>query len=539
MAWNRGLMVSLLGALSICSVLALPSEAAERIRPSALAGTWYPADPQELAGYVDRLLNAVESDTTEMRVRALVAPHAGYRYSGATAAKVIARVRDHEYKRVMALAPTHRSGFRGLSIAEVDAYETPLGAVPLDGPAIAELRKSNLVSSDPIAHVREHAIEIELPLLQRALRPGWRLVPVLVGQMEEGDYKAAADLLRPLADETTLIVVSSDFTHFGPRFGYVPFALNAETPAKIRALDDGAIDRILAGDAAGFLDYQASTGITICGYRPLAVLLNLLPDNARIQRIAYATSGELTGDWGNSVSYVGLLVTSPAPFSNNGVEEADNARGIDTADLARLHRLAVLGVEEAVLGRSDARSADIREIVDGLPERLKANSGAFVTLKRGGQLRGCIGYIQPRKPLFQAVLENGFNAARNDWRFMPVRPDELGDIEVEVSVLSVPESIDSLDQFLVGEQGVILDKDGHQAVFLPEVATEQGWTKDDTLSHLAQKAGLPPDGWREGASFQVFTSAKYTAPYPAPSRASDPLAGSGSVPQDQVAPSNP
>jgi hypothetical protein len=331
--------------------------------------------------------------------------------------------------------------------------------------------------------------------------------------MEREDYRKAADLLWPLADAGTLVVVSSDFTHYGLRFGYMPFPVNAETPEKIRALDEGAIKYILARDASGFLDYQERTGITICGYRPLALLLTLLPPDDRIRQIAYATSGELTGDWDNSVSYVGMLVTGPTPISADSPSTKQAGGEVDEADLVRLHRLAVLGVQEAVLGPSDARAKDIRMIVDGLPKRLKAPSGAFVTLKEDGQLRGCIGYILPRKPLYEAVLENGVNAARNDPRFMPVRPGELSDLEIEVSVLSVPRSIASYDQFAVGEEGVILSKDGHRAVFLPEVATEQGWTREQTLSHLARKAGLPADAWREGAGFQVFTSTKYRAPY--------------------------
>jgi len=245
------------------------------------------------------------------------------------------------------------------------------------------------------------------------------------------------------------------------------------------------------------------------------LLLTLLPPDDQIRKIAYATSGELTGDWANSVSYVGMLVTGPTPISADSPSTKQVGSGLEKADLENLHRLAVLGVQEAVLGPSEARTEDIRKIVDGLPKQLEAPSGAFVTLKEGGQLRGCIGYIFPRKPLYEAVLENGVNAARNDPRFMPVRPDELSDLEIEVSVLSVPEPIASYDQFVVGEQGVILSKDGHQAVFLPEVATEQDWTREQTLSRLARKAGLPEDAWREGASFEVFTSTKYTAPYSA------------------------
>jgi AmmeMemoRadiSam system protein A len=350
--------------------------------------------------------------------------------------------------------------------------------------------------------------------LQRALAPGWRLVPILVGRLDDADYRAAADLLRPLAGEDTLVVVSSDFTHFGPRFGFTPFPLDGETPSRIRALDEGAVERMIAGDAAGFLEYQSDTGVTICGYRPLALLLHLLPADAGIEPIAYATSGELTGDWLNSVSYVGMVVTGEIPFSGRPAEpEAGAAYGIGAADLRMLHRLAVLGVELAALGRTRSREAGIRELLETFPAHLREPAGAFVTLKRNGRLRGCIGYILPRKPLVEAVLENGVNAALNDRRFRPVGPDELGDLEVEVSVLSPPRSIASVDAFRVGEQGLILRKGGRQAVFLPEVAAEQGWTREDTLSHLARKAGLPDDGWRQGASFAVFTSTKYSAPY--------------------------
>jgi AmmeMemoRadiSam system protein B/AmmeMemoRadiSam system protein A len=529
MRWDRGPALLRAGlTLLICLSLALSAGAEERIRPSAVAGTWYPADPQQLADYVDALLDAVEPVAHQIPIRALIVPHAGYRFSGATAAEAFAQVRGREYKRVIVLAPSHRSGFRGLSIAEVDAYQTPLGTVPLDAPAVAELRKSDLVGADQTAHLREHAIEIELPMLQRTLKPGWRLVPLLVGEMQSEDYEAAADLLRPLADEATLVVVSSDFTHFGPRFGYLPFPLDEKTPSMIRELDEGAIERIVNADAAGFLDYQASTGITICGYRALAVLLDLLPPGARVQRIAYTSSGALSGDWGNSVSYVGMLVASPDPFSGSAREHGNAAPRIGTADLVFLHRLAALGVEQAVLGRSDARSRRVRELLEGLPGHLKEKAGAFVTLKRRGHLRGCIGYIFPRKPLFQAVLENGYNAARTDPRFLPVAPEELHDLSLEISVLSRPRPIDSYEDFLVGEQGVILRKEGHQAVYLPQVALEQGWSREDTLAHLARKAGLPMDGWREGAEFAVFTATEYIAPYAGPDRGSGPLAKTGS-----------
>ena len=496
----------------------------ERERPSALAGGWYPGDADELAHYVDGLLDANADPASGEPTRALVVPHAGYRYSGATAARAISRVRGQGFKRVLVLAPAHRSGFSGLSIADVDAYRTPLGAVPVDTEAAARLRQASLVGAAPDAHQREHSIEIELPMLQRALKPGWRLLPVLVGRLDGDDYPVAADLLRPFLDDETLLVVSSDFTHYGSRFDYLPFPLDDAAPEHIRALDDGALERIEALDAAGFLRYQLETGITVCGYRPLALMLHLLPKDARIERVAYATSGELTGDYSNSVSYAALWVTSPAAISE-GIDAEDQQAQTDEsgvfseAELAILHRLAVLGVEQAVLGPSEAGRAETEQLTKTLSPRLQAPSGAFVTLKKHGDLRGCIGYIQPRKPLYQAVLENGVNAAVNDRRFRPVTPQELEQLEVEVSVLTKPRPIATADEFRVGEHGIILSKDGRRAVFLPEVATEQGWDRRQTLSHLAHKARLPEDAWREGASFEVFSSIKISADY----RSSSPL----------------
>jgi AmmeMemoRadiSam system protein B/AmmeMemoRadiSam system protein A len=508
-------MGRLLPALGLACA-AVTAHAGVSLRESALAGAWYPADPAALKAQVDGFLAAARGGAAAGTLRALIVPHAGYAYSGPTAGEGYALVKGRTYRRVLILAPSHYSGFRGLSVDAVDAYRTPLGDVPLDLEAIKTLRASPLVRADADARAREHSIEIQLPLLQRALAPGWRLVPVLVGQLGGADDRAAADLLRPLADDGTLVVVSSDFTHYGPRFDYQPFRLDARTPERLKELDEGAIARILDKDAAGFLAYQGQTGITVCGYRPIDILLRLLGPGARVARVAYTTSGALTGDYENSVSYAALSVTDPAPLSaasaTPGATPAPDA--LSESDLKTLHHLAILSLDNAVLAPSTARDAAIREAVTALPEHLKAPAGAFVTLKTHGELRGCIGTIEPREPLYRAIMDNSDNAARRDPRFNPVTPSELKGLEVEVSVLTPPRPIGSWEEFRVGEQGIILSKGGRRALFLPEVATEQGWTREETLSYLARKAGLATDAWRDGAQFAVFTTTKYTAPYP-------------------------
>jgi len=313
------------------------------VRPAAVAGSWYPGDKAQLGAFVGSLLNGENhAGSTQGQVRALIAPHAGYRYSGAVAGAAYRLVRGREFSRVLLLGPAHHVRFHGLSIADVTHYETPLGRIPLDLDAIRQLRPSSLVTAIPAAHREEHSLEMQLPLLQRALQPGWQLVPVLVGQLLQEDYPAAAELLRPLLDDNTLVVVSSDFTHYGPRFGYLPFPDDKDTPARLEVLDAGSLGYILDKNPQGFLDYKNRTGTTICGYQPVALLLHLLPADSKGELVTYATSGQLTGDFENSVSYLSIVFHSP---ENDSIltDPADPAE-LSEKDMHLLHKLASAAV---------------------------------------------------------------------------------------------------------------------------------------------------------------------------------------------------
>lgn len=491
--------------------LALAAE--QIIRPAAVAGSWYPGDKTELADSIDALLARAKPHKVDQKstpIRALIAPHAGYLYSGATAADGYRALLDARYQRVIVLGSAHRAYFRGISIAEVSHYQTPLGLIPLDKAAVTALRASPLIHSLAHAHRQEHSIEMQLPFLQRSLKPGWTLLPLLLGDMSEADYQQAAALLRPLFDAHTLIVVSSDFTHYGERFSYQPFALDKHTPARLEQLDKGALASILAKDAAAFLRYQQDTGVTVCGFRPIALLLRLLPADAQGEWLSYATSGELTGDYAHSVSYLSILFHEGR---NASADEHPNDE-LSDADMQWLHQLAVRTVVYAVDRKNEDALSQLSQWLESAPASVQKASGAFVTLKKHGALRGCIGYIQPRKPLFQAVTDNSVNAALHDQRFAPLTANELADLEIEVSVLTPPQSVPSYEHFDVGEEGVILQKNGRSAVFLPEVATEQGWNREQTLTRLARKAGLSADAWRQDAEFRVFRSQKISAPMP-------------------------
>lgn len=492
------------------------------VRPAAVAGTWYPDDPKTLASLVDGMLAEVPVVESPSRdIRALVLPHAGYRYSGPVAARAVKRAQGMAFKRVIVLGPAHRSGgYRGLSILDVSAYQTPLGEIPLDQEAITRLRADPLVRSRPSLHAREHSIEMELPLLQRTLAPGWRLVPILVGRIsDEQTFHHAADLIRPLLDAQTLVVVSSDFTHYGPRFGYLPFPHDAQTGRHLEELDLGAFRHIAQKDPHGFWEYHERTGITACGFGPLMILLDLLPEDARVERVEYTTSGALTGDFENSVSYVAAVVTDahalgestaadPPPDPEGTLSPEHSEQGLPEAHLKWLLGLARRSVQAAVSGSPDAERA-LKEYTTLVPEPLGRNGAAFVTLREDGRLRGCIGNTLAREPLYLSVAHNARFAALRDPRFNPVETKELDKLDLEISILSAPRPVDSYRDILLGRDGVILRKDGHIAVFLPQVAGEQGWDLEETLTHLSRKADLPSDAWRQGAKLEVFTAQIY------------------------------
>jgi AmmeMemoRadiSam system protein B len=278
----------------------------------AVAGTWYPSNPDKLARQVDEHLAEAKADPRETgrRLIGLIAPHAGYVYSGAVAGRGFGLVRDARYSRVLLLGPSHSSGFRGAALPEAEVYRTPLGEVPLDTSAIASLADHPGFTVTDAPFGSEHSLESEIPFLQRALRPGWLLLPVLLGPGSSG--RTAGQLageLRPMLDSTTLIVVSSDFTHFGMGFGYVPFRQNV--PENIRELDMGAVRKIENLDAGGFDGYVNETEATICGRNAISVLLKMLPKDTSASLVAYDTSGNMTGDWGHSVSYAAMAFHRP------------------------------------------------------------------------------------------------------------------------------------------------------------------------------------------------------------------------------------
>ena len=471
--------------------------ARKEVLRSALAGTWYSNDPNalksELTGYLDKASVEPRAD-----VIALVLPHAGYAYSGQTAAYGL-KLLGRDYERVVIIGPTHRLPMEDLfSVPRVTHYETPFGEVALDTKFVERLLDYPLFQNIPAAHQREHSVQIEVPLLQHRLGD-FKLVPIVAGQCSHEIVARAGRILASLIDPNTLVVASSDFTHHGPRFGYVPFTGN-KLSENIEKLDMGAFAFIERLDAEGLLAYRRQTGATICGCVPIAVLLSMLSDGTEVTLLNYATSGELTGDWTNSVSYLsagccGVWAPSPEPSAKP-----------DTGELTEQDKKALLSLARRTIryGLDHQKMPRPEELNMAINGAVRAPRAAFVTLKKDGQLRGCIGDIFPQRPLYKSVIHNAVYAAFRDQRFQPLQPKEYDDIEIEISALTLPVTVASAHDIHIGVDGVVLRKEGKLAVFLPQVAREQGWDLETTLQHLSAKAGLAPDAWRNGARFEVF-----------------------------------
>jgi MEMO1 family protein len=487
------------------------------VRPPVLAGSWYPAASAVLRRQVQEFLAG--ADPTRLPAGAPVialAPHAGYRYSGAVAGKVLGLLRERRFAAVFILAPSHRSPLQCPALSSLDAFATPLGEIPIATTIVKQLIASGAFEVNDRAHAFEHAIEILLPFLQCALPEGTPIVPILVGRLERRRRRAAARALDPWRDGRHLLLVSSDLTHYGADYGYLPFT--ADVPQRLAQLDTGALQKFLARDPDGLLAYAEATGITMCGLEAAAVAIDAdLPAGTEAVLLDYARSSDLTGDHDLSVSYAAALITQPEAPAAPAAQESPASPSADdrlSADertfLVQLARAAVAAAVTDAAPVDPARLAS--EAGLDLRPALRDKRGVFVTLTLDGRLRGCIGHLEGVEPLLTAVVTNAQAAALRDERFTPVRPEDLPHLAVEVSVLTPLRRVAGPQEIAIGRHGILLSKGRRRAVFLPQVAVEQGWDLDTTLDHLALKAGLPAEAWREGCIFEIFEAEICEAP---------------------------
>ena len=448
------------------------------IRPAAVAGQFYPASRGELERVVAVNLEATPT-TTNGTIKMIIVPHAGYEYSAGVAALAYKALAGQKIKRVYLLGNSHHDYFSGLAIDNHDFWETPLGRVPVDTEKVKELiTAAPLIKINNVPHGPEHDLEVQLPFLQTVLGSSFKIVPLLFGNANDNDYEAVAKILTANFADDDLIVISSDLSHYP----------SSEVADKI---DHQTLELIankdligLSGWAKDALSIQNNEQTILCGLEAvktaiiLAERLNLEP-----QVLGYKNSGDILGGDKQRVVGYGAIIFSSSDL--NSLEQKI------------LRNIAQTSVENYV------KSKKILEFeIKG--ERLKTIQGAFVTLKKNGELRGCIGQITADGPLWRVVRDMAIAAATEDNRFYPVTGDELSQLDYEISILSVPQLVSNWRQVRLGQDGVIVRKGLRSGVFLPQVAIESGWTKEKFLSELcSQKVGLASDCYQNDPEVEL------------------------------------
>jgi AmmeMemoRadiSam system protein B/AmmeMemoRadiSam system protein A len=458
----------------------------------AVSGAFYPADVIELNQELDGFLTTKTSK--EGQILALVAPHAGYSYSGKVAGQAFAKLLGKKYKTVWVLGPSHHVSFSGVVVPNYTHFKTPLGEIEVSAITNQLLKEKNFQIRDEV-HQSEHALEVELPFLQKTLG-NFELVPLIFGnQTTLSQLKEIVASLENYYDEQTLIVVSCDFTHYGPNYGYAPFGQNFAE--KVKAIDMQVVDYLINFQTEELFDYLENTAITNDGTQILTFLSEFLKESkAKGELVAYDTSGNITGDTENSVSYASLVFTGSGQLSASknqlAKEDQDYLLGLARQTLNHYYETGeILSINEAEI-----------------PERLKTEQGVFVTLTKNGALRGCIGYIEPVKSIYQSVIDNAISAAVNDSRFLPVTQNELKDIEIEISVLSVPKILSEpaenrLTALRPEVDGVVLEEEKRRATYLPQVWEDLS-DPEEFLESLCNKGGWSGNCWQKD-SVKLYT----------------------------------
>ena len=502
MVW---LTVQAIALLTIAPLRSAPAASAQKVRQAAVAGSFYPADPKILAADIDDMLAGTPPPRIAGPIVAAVAPHAGYPYSGPIAAYTYAALKGHKYSRVVVIAPSHYVVFDFTSVYDGDAYATPLGLVPVDKEFARKLAKMSSTMQlstqghDPTAAGGEHAVEVQLPWLQRVLG-NFQVVPIVMGNQNYQSSRALGVALAKLIHEEdkngeTLVLASSDLSHYHPYD-------DAET------IDHKTLNALREWDYFSMSNNFEERRWEACGGAPIVAAMIAAERMGANQAVVlkYANSGDTSGDRSRVVGYsADVFVKAPqasaaqAPFSLSSK---------DKTDLLALARKSV----EYVIHEKKSYEPDA-----ATSEDLNQDRGAFVTLTKAGVLRGCIGYTSPIKSLYMTVRDTATFAALRDPRFQPVAASELPDLEYEISVLSPLRRVTDIQQIKVGEDGLLMVNGAYEGVLLPQVPVEQKWDRLRFLEGTCTKAGMKPDCWKDEATdIFVFTAVVFGGHKPQP-----------------------
>ncbi len=447
------------------------------IRKAVWAGQFYEKKAEILSQQIDQFLeNVKKTPSPGEEIVALIAPHAGYVYSGQTAAYSYSLIQGKNYESVIIIAPSHRYGFNGCSIYPRGGYETPLGIAEIDEPLASEISKASGFKYIPQAHQMEHSVEVQIPFIQKTL-PQAKIVPIVMGYPTRKTIIRLADALTEvLPGKNAIIIASTDMSHFLPK-------------QKANDTDSKTISLVQSFETSTLIKRLEGGENIMCGGGPVVSSLLYAQERgeAKVEILHYADSSPLGGE-SRVIGYLAAAIYTKIPDSTFSLSPEEKT------ELLRLARSAI--------------NQFIREkkIINYSTENLNflAKKGAFVTLKKKGNLRGCIGFIEPVLPLYQTVIQTSVYAACNDQRFPPVSAEELDDLEIEISVLSPLKKIHDPSLIRVGKHGLVISKGNRKGLLLPQVPVENNWSREMFLKQACLKAGLPPNTWKSEADIYIF-----------------------------------
>ena len=420
------------------------------IRPATQANRFYTGNPEELAQEVDSFLAQHQGSQQFSNLAALIVPHAGYYYSGNVAASAYMTINPKKtYKRIFLLGPSHSVWLDGASVnTEADYYATPLGNVKVDRETALKLTEDSVFTYHPDAHDNEHCLEVQLPFLQRLFNESVPpIVPIIISTNDFQQLIHIANVLKPYLNDDNLFIISSDFSHY-PSYDDA-YEVDARTQ---RAIESGSVSHLIAAVEKNRRSGKRNLSTSACGQVPIITLLIMCNEAYDIRHLLYQNSGDISGERDRVVGYHSFAFLHPV---SSATQQSDSTFTLTSED-------------------------------------------AFVSLHKHGRLRGCIGHFGEDVPLYEIVAEMARAAAFQDPRFSPVTRDELNDLDIEISVLTPMRRIQSLDEFELHRHGIYIRKGYRSGTYLPQVADEVNWTKEEFVSHCSQdKAGLGWDGWKD------------------------------------------
>lgn len=450
------------------------------VRPATQAGRFYDGNPQSLSHEVDSFLTLHAKDGQYQNVAALIVPHAGYYFSGnVAAAAYMSLPKDKRYKRIFLLGPSHHEWLDGASVnGEADYYATPLGRIKVDREtAQALMAADSSFSYRPEAHDREHCLEVQLPFLQRRFEEVPPIVPIIISTNDFRKLKRMAETLKPYFTADNLFIVSSDFSHY-PSYEDA-CKVDAQTGKAVESGDVGQFIAAIEGNAKSGIRNLATSA---CGELAIATLLLMLDNRYEVKHLLYQNSGDIDDhDHSRVVGYHAFVI----------LRGKEKTFSLSDEEKSILKKIAYDSIKDSLDGKPIS-------MFNGQCLMVNEKCGAFVSLHKQGHLRGCIGHFGEDTPLHEIVAEMARAAAFEDPRFLPLRREELDDVDIEISVLTPMRRIQSLDEFELHRHGIYIRKGYRSGTFLPQVADEVNWTKEEFVGHCSQdKAGLGWDGWRD------------------------------------------